>query len=113
MNKKMILLGIAACVLTLGCDSETREGKLTLSGSAPVRIVDEGGRTVEFVSGPVKVEFGAGSGNRFTVFRSHRDQQRGSHISIRPRPPLRPLRASFHLCVRGASGRLLMPKRHD
>jgi len=67
MNKKKMLLGLAVCILAIGCNDETREGKLNLSGTTPVRIVDEGGKTVEFVSGAVKVEFGAHSGNTFSV----------------------------------------------
>lgn len=67
MKKTSILLSLAACVFVMGCDSETREGKLQLSGSAPLRIVDEGGKTVEFVNGPLKVELSARSGNKFSV----------------------------------------------
>lgn len=66
-KNKNVLLILAAGFLMLGCDHETRNGSLSLSGSSPVRIVDEGGKTVEFLSGPVKVDFSAGSSRKFTV----------------------------------------------
>ena len=67
MNKWRIIPVLAAAVLMAACGEETRTGKLELSGSAPVRIADEGGQTVEFFSGPLKVEFGASGSRRFTV----------------------------------------------
>ena len=67
MNRRRILPLLVLAVLTAACGEEKRDGQLTLSGSAPVRIVDQSGAAVEFVSGPLKVEFGADSGRKFTV----------------------------------------------
>lgn len=67
MKRRDILLGFAAAALLVACGEETRNGQLTLSGSAPLKIADEGGQTVEFYSGPLKVEFGADGSRRFTV----------------------------------------------
>lgn len=67
MNRKNILLALTVGFMMTACDKETRKGELTLSGSAPVRIVDEGGSAVDFVAGPVKVEFAASSNRKFSV----------------------------------------------
>lgn len=67
MNRKSLLIGLAAGILMTACVDETRKGQLVLSGAAPVRIIDESGKTVEFVNGAVKVEFSADSGRKFTV----------------------------------------------
>lgn len=69
MNRRSILAGVvfSAVFVLLGCDNETRDGELVLSGATPVRIVDEGGKTVEFVSGPVKAEFSVERDHKFTV----------------------------------------------
>lgn len=67
MTRKSILFSLAACLVAASCDSETREGSLVLTGSAPVRIVDEGGKPVEFVSGQLKIEFDAHSNNKFSI----------------------------------------------
>lgn len=66
MNRRGIMIVLAA-VLMAACGEETRNGQLTLSGSAPLRIADKDGKTVDFYSGPLKVEFGADSGRKFTV----------------------------------------------
>ena len=65
-RKHLLAVAAAACLLA-ACGEETRDGQLTLSGSAPLKIADQGGQTVEFYSGPLKVEFGADSGRKFTV----------------------------------------------
>lgn len=67
MKRGKILMALAAAALMAACGEETRNGELTLSGSAPLRVADEGGATIEFYGGPLKVEFGADSGRRFTV----------------------------------------------
>lgn len=66
MTKKFLPV-LAAIALLAACGEETRDGQLTLSGSQPVRIVDQGGSSVDFVSGPLKVQFGADSSRQFTV----------------------------------------------
>ena len=66
MTKKFLPV-LAAIALLAACGEETRDGQLTLSGSQPVKIVDQGGSTVDFVTGPLKVQFGADSGHKFTV----------------------------------------------
>jgi hypothetical protein len=58
---------MACTIFMAACVEESRNGQLTLSGSAPVRIASQDGKTVEFYSGPLKVEFGADSGRTFTV----------------------------------------------
>jgi hypothetical protein len=67
MTKKFFLPMIAAVALLAACGEETRDGQLTLSGTQPVKIIDQGGSAVEFVSGPLKVQFGADSSRKFTV----------------------------------------------
>lgn len=67
MKRRNILTIFAAAALLAACGEETRNGQLTLSGSAPLKIADEGGQTVEFYGGPLKVEFGADGGRKFTV----------------------------------------------
>lgn len=67
MNRRSTILTVACAIFMAACGEETRNGQLTLSGSAPVRIADQEGKTVEFFSGPLKVEFGASSGRKFTV----------------------------------------------
>lgn len=73
-SKAPVLLGLMVLIFA-GCEKETRNGELQLSGSTPVRIVDEGGKTVEFFSGPTKVEFSAGSSRKFTVTVSQGDKK--------------------------------------
>jgi hypothetical protein len=67
MINRRILPLLAAVVLLAACGEETRNGQLTLSGSQPVRVIDQGGAAVDFVSGPLKVTFGAESRSKFTV----------------------------------------------
>src|SRR4051812_45323362 len=67
MNKKTVFLTLAACALALGCDSETRNGSLSLSGSAPLTVIDEGGKAVDCTAGDLKVEFSGSSRDKFTV----------------------------------------------
>jgi hypothetical protein len=65
--KKNILLGLVACVALAACEKETRKGVLELTGSQPLRVVDqESGKAVDFVSGPLKAEFGA-NGSKFSA----------------------------------------------
>lgn len=56
MNKSRIALALVAFALA-GCNEEKRNGQLTLAGSTPLKIQDQSGKTVEFVSGPLKVVF--------------------------------------------------------
>ena len=84
MNRKNILIGMAAGFLMLACDTETRNGELVLSGAAAVRIVDEGGKTVEFVTGPLKVEFGAGSDRKFSVTMSQGERRKAKFSGRAP-----------------------------
>lgn len=65
-TKAPLILSLTVLMLA-ACGEETRNGDLTLTGSAPVRIVDEGGKTVEFGAGPTQVTFSAGSSRKFTV----------------------------------------------
>ena len=69
MKKRIILAAIIfpALLTFIGCDQETRNGELVLAGAVPVRIVDEGGKTVEFMNGPLTVTLDADSGRKFTV----------------------------------------------
>ena len=67
MTRSRFLTIAAAALLLAACGEETRDGQLTLSGSAPLKIADEGGQIVEFYSGPIKVEFGAEFGHKFNV----------------------------------------------
>ncbi|MBI5211465.1 MAG: hypothetical protein HY927_15945 [Elusimicrobia bacterium] len=66
MKRISYVLGLAV-VLLAACGEETRDGQLTLAGSAPLRIVDQSGKTVEFPAGPTKVEFSADRSRKFTV----------------------------------------------
>ena len=75
MNTKNILLALAAGFMMTACDHETRNGELTLSGSAPLRILDEGGKAVDFVGGAVKVEFAASSNRKFSVTMEQGDRK--------------------------------------
>lgn len=86
MNRRSILAGVvfAFVVVLLGCDRETRTGELILSGSTPVRIVDEGGKTVEFVSGSVKVEFDAGRDRKFTVIMTQGESKKAKFSGRAP-----------------------------
>lgn len=65
--KRWGIMPVLAVALLAACGEETRNGRLELAGSAPVRIIDESGAGVEFVSGPLKVEFGANNSRKFTV----------------------------------------------
>jgi hypothetical protein len=65
MKRSALILSVVA-VLT-ACDKETRNGQLDLNGSAPVRIADQNGGTVEFYTGPLKVEFSADSSRKVSV----------------------------------------------
>ncbi|MBI3554564.1 MAG: hypothetical protein HY077_18885 [Elusimicrobia bacterium] len=67
MKKKTSFVLCLAALIMAACGEETRNGQLTLSGAAPVRLVDESGKTVEFVAGATKVQFAAGSSGKFTV----------------------------------------------
>ncbi len=67
MNRRTMFLTVASAIFLAACGEETRTGQLTLAGSAPVRIASQDGKTVEFFAGPLKVEFGASSGRKFTV----------------------------------------------
>lgn len=67
MKRGRLATLLAAAALLAACGEETRDGQLTLSGSAPLRIADESGKTVEFYSGPLTVEFGADGSRKFTV----------------------------------------------
>lgn len=66
MKRISYALGLAV-VLLAACGEETRDGQLTLAGSAPLRIVDQSGKIVEFLAGPAKVEFSADRSRKFTV----------------------------------------------
>jgi hypothetical protein len=66
--KKKVLPVLAAVALMTACGEETRNGQLTLSGSQPVKIIDqESKKAVEFLSGALKVEFSGDSGRKVTV----------------------------------------------
>ncbi len=67
MKRRDLISILAAATLLAACGEETRNGQLTLAGSSPLRIADEGGKTVEFFSGPLKVEFGADGSRKFNV----------------------------------------------
>lgn len=67
MIKRRFLPLLAAAALLAACGEETRNGQLTLTGSQPVRVVDQSGASVEFVAGPLKATFGAESSRKFTV----------------------------------------------
>jgi len=67
MKKRSILPLLAAAVLLAACGEETRNGQLTLSGTQPVRIIDQGGSPVDFATGPLKVTFSADNSRKFTV----------------------------------------------
>jgi|CXWL01.1.fsa_nt_gi hypothetical protein len=73
-NAFPMILTVAVLALT-GCNKETREGQLTLSGTAPVRFVSEGGKLVEFYAGPTKVEFSANSRDKIAVVVSQQDKK--------------------------------------
>lgn len=74
-NILSLTLVVAAAVLT-SCNKETRDGELTLSGTAPVRFVSEGGKIVEFYAGPTKVELSAKSRDKITVSISQGDKKK-------------------------------------
>lgn len=65
MKRSGILLVLAAALVA--CGEETRNGQLSLAGSAPLRIADQEGKTVDFYSGPLKVVFKAESRSKVTV----------------------------------------------
>ena len=67
MKRSQILMIAGAAFLLAACGEETRNGQLTLSGSTPLKIADQGGQIVEFYSGPLKVVFAADSSRKFTV----------------------------------------------
>ena len=67
MKKRSIVPLLLGAVLLAACGEETRNGQLTLTGSQPVRVIDQGGAAVDFVSGPLKVTFGADGSRTFTV----------------------------------------------
>lgn len=58
---------IALAAALVACGEETRNGQLTLAGSTPLRIADQDGRTVEFFTGPLKVEFGPDGSRKVKV----------------------------------------------
>ncbi|MBI4347770.1 MAG: hypothetical protein HY553_13015 [Elusimicrobia bacterium] len=58
---------IALAAVLVACGEETRNGQLTLAGSTPLRIADQDGRTVEFFTGPLKVEFGPDGSRKVSV----------------------------------------------
>lgn len=66
MKRLPLILCLAAAVLA-ACGEETRDGQLTLTGSTPLRLVDQSGKTVEFGAGATKVVFSADSSRKFTV----------------------------------------------
>lgn len=67
MQKKRIVPLLFAAVLLAACGEETRNGQLTLAGSQPVRVIDQSGAVMQFVTGPLKVTFGAESRSKFTA----------------------------------------------
>lgn len=67
MKRSGLFLLIAAVFATTACNKEKRKGQLSLNGSAPVRIADQGGSTVDFYSGPLQVEFGADGSRKVSV----------------------------------------------
>lgn len=67
MNRRGIFLIFAAAVAMTACDEQVRNGQLTLDGSAPLRIADQAGGTVDFYSGPLKVEFSPEGGRTVGV----------------------------------------------
>lgn len=64
---KRLSLVLAAAVVMTACGEETRTGQLTLAGSAPLRIADKNGGTVEFYTGPLKVEFDPQGGRQVAI----------------------------------------------
>ena len=85
MKKNAPMLFSLAVLLFAACGEETRDGQLSLTGSAPVRIVDEGGKTVEFAAGPTKVEIAPGSSNKFTVTVSQGKDKKAKFSGKAPR----------------------------
>ena len=65
--KRLSSILVLAVALLAACGEETRDGQLTLNGATPLRIADQSGKVVEFVAGPMKVEFAADSSRKFTV----------------------------------------------
>lgn len=57
--KRSGLFLLALALAATACNKEKRKGQLSLAGSSPVRIADQGGSTVDFYNGPLQVEFGA------------------------------------------------------
>ncbi|MBI4422248.1 MAG: hypothetical protein HY554_00885 [Elusimicrobia bacterium] len=65
MKRSSLCLAFAAALVA--CGEETRNGQLTLAGSTPLRIADQDGSTVEFFTGPFKVEFGPDGSRKVNV----------------------------------------------
>lgn len=95
MKRSGILLVLAAALATTACNEETRTGGLTLTGSAPLRIADQEGRTVEFFTGPLKVVFDAESGRKVSV----KLEQNGRAAKFTAKIPSR---ADWNFTVKGS-----------
>lgn len=66
MRKGGLLFVVAAAIAMTACNEETRNGQLTLAGSAPLRIAGQNG-TTEFYTGPLTVEFAPEGGRKVKV----------------------------------------------
>ena len=94
MNKKLLLC-LGAALLVAACDSETRNGQLTLTGTSAVRVMDKDGHAVDFTSGPLKVAFGVPGGDKISVRLEQGDRKATMEARV-------PADGDFNFTLRGA-----------
>lgn len=65
--KRLSYILCLSVVLVAACGEETRNGQLTLTGSAPLKLLDQSGKVVEFLAGPTEVTFAPEGSRKFKV----------------------------------------------